>query len=185
MTLNAPQLELALRRTAERLSAAGIDGPIRLYLVGGSAALLSGLLHARTTAGVDVTAVDPDRAWADVRDAARAAAEELELPDSWLNDKCRIYAWRLPLGWLQRCARARAFGPLELWPLSRRDLVAAKIVSAPTRPHDLEDLRAIGPTDAELDFAEQNIDRLEREHLDPDKSFDDCRAILNALRGAT
>jgi hypothetical protein len=126
--------------------------------------------------------VDPDDAWRDVREAAKGVAQEMQLPATWLNDECRMYAWCLPPGWQARCRRARTFGPLEVWPLSRSDFVAAKVVSAPTRPQDIEDLRAVKPTESELDSAEANIDRLQREHLDPDQSFVDSRTILTELR---
>lgn len=184
MPLNAPLLEKALRDTAARLAYTNIRGPVRLYVVGGSAGMLSGVLAgSRVTADVDVTAIEPDAAWSMVRTAAQDAAKELELPETWLNDDCRVYAWRLPLGWRTRCAHAHTFGPLEVWLLDRCDFIASKTVSAPDRPQDLEDLRAAKPTLAELDFTGQHIDRLERETLDPDQSFDDARVILRALRG--
>jgi hypothetical protein len=184
MPLRANQLEQALRTTGVNLDALGIEVVVRLYLVGGSAGLLSGLLPAaRTTGDVDVSAVEPDDCWDAVRRAAARAAKELHLPETWLNDKCRIYGWSLPLGWKGRCHRIDRFGPLEVWAIDRQDFIAAKVVSAPRRPQDLEDLRAAGPTPEELLFAEENIDRIEREHLDPDASFEDARAILQALRG--
>jgi len=184
MALTVSQLERALQRTGERLHAHGVAGPVRLYIVGGSAGLLSGLLReTRMTGDVDVATVAPGAAWPDVCAAAAAVAKELLLPETWLNDKCRTYDWCLPLGWQERCGKARPYGPLEVWPLHRVDFVAAKLISAPGRPHDLEDLRAIEPSAEELDLAEEHINRLEREHLDPDHSFDDCREILAALRG--
>jgi hypothetical protein len=183
MALSGSQIEEALQKTGERLEVLGVEGPVRLYLVGGFAGMLSGLLSAsRSTGDVDVTMVDPAGAWSAVCEAANSVAEEMLLPETWLNDKCRMYAWCLPLGWRERCGRARNFGPLEVWLLHRQDFVATKVVSAPGRPHDIEDLEALSPSEAELGWAEENIDRLEREHLDPDYSFDDCREILRALR---
>ena len=184
MTLSASQLEEALRATGDRLDALGAEKIVRLYVVGGSAGLLSGLLSGtRTTGDVDVTTVEPDESWGDVCRAAQEVAKELDLPETWLNNKCRMYAWCLPLGWRERCERARSFGPLEVWLLDRRDFIAAKVVSAPSRPQDLEDLQAVKPTDEELEFTGEHIDRLEREHLDPDVSFDDARVVLESLRG--
>jgi len=184
MPLRANQLEQALRTTGVHFDALGIEVVVRLYLVGGSAGLLSGLLPAaRTTGDVDVSAVEPDDCWEVVSRAAARAAKELDLPETWLNDKCRIYGWSLPLGWKGRCHRVDRFGPLDVWAIDRQDFIAAKVVSAPRRPQDLEDLRAVGPTAEELLFAEEHIDRIEREHLDPDASFEDARAILQALRG--
>lgn len=184
MPLRASQLEQALRRTGVNLDALGIEVVVRLYLVGGSAGLLSGLLPAaRATGDVDVSAVEPDDCWDAVCRAAVRAAQELDLPETWLNDKCWIYGWSLPFGWEGRCHRIHRFGPLEVWAIDRQDFIAAKVVSAPRRPQDLEDLRAVRPTPEELSFTAEHIDRIEREHLDPDASFEDARAILQALRG--
>lgn len=64
MPLPASQLEQALRATGVHLDALGIEAVVRLYLVGGSAGLPSGLLPAaRTTGDVDVSAVDPADCW--------------------------------------------------------------------------------------------------------------------------
>jgi len=186
MTLKASQLERALRATGLQLAGGGADRRIRLYVVGGSAGLLGGLLsEARMTGDVDVTAVEPHDLWGEVCQAAKETAKELDLPESWLNDECRIYAWKLPLGWRDRCRRTHTFGRLEVWVLDRRDFIGVKVVSAPRRPQDLEDVRAVRPTEKELDFAEEHIDRLEQEHLDPDHSFEEARAIVRALRGGT
>lgn len=174
----------AAMRSASGQIPDGCPVPVRLYLVGGSAGLLSGLLsEARTTGDVDVTTIEPGKSWSDVLRAAQMVAKELDLPATWLNDKCRMYAWCLPLGWRERSERARTFGPIEIWLLNRRDFIAAKVVSAPSRPQDLEDLHAVRPTDEELAFTAEHIDRLEREHLDADVSLDDARAILESLRG--
>lgn len=96
-----------------------------------------------------------------------------------------MYAWCLPLGWKERCEPLRTFGPLEIWRINRQDFIAAKVVSAPSRPQDFEDLLAVGPSEEELAFAEENLDRVEQESPDPDQSFEDARAILDALRGET
>lgn len=102
---------------------------------------------------------------------------------TWLNGQCQMYAWCLPLGWRERCGRARTYGPLEVWLLDRRDFIAAKIVSSPQRPHDIEDVIAVKPTEAEFVFVENHLDRLTEESLDTDRTFEDARAILQSLRG--
>ncbi len=186
MTLDASQLDLSLRETGERLAASRSTGMVRLYLVGGSAGLLSGWLSgARSTGDVDITAVEPAEAWEAVTRAAAEVAAELGLPPTWLNDKCRMYAWCLPLGWKERCEPLRTYGPLEVWRISRQDFIAAKAVSAPNRPQDFEDLLAMKPTAEELEFVGRHLDRLEQESLDPDQSFEDARAIVASLRDAS
>lgn len=168
MTLDATQLDQALRETGDRLAAEGDEGTVRLYLVGGSAGLLSGWLSgARSTGDVDVTQAEPTEAWEAVIRAAAEVADELGLPATWLNDKCRAYAWCLPLGWKERCEPLRTFGPLEVWRINRQDFIAVKV------------------TAKELDFTDDHLDRLEQESLDPDQSFEDARAIVESLRGAS
>lgn len=184
MALDADQLDQALRATGGRLAADGVTGVVRLFLVGGSAGLLSGWLSgARSTGDVDVTLAEPVEEWETVIRAAAEVAEELGLPATWLNDKCRMYAWCLPLGWKGRSESLRTYGPLEVWRINRRDFIAAKVISAPRRPQDLEDLIAVKPTAEELDFTDEHLGRLERESLDPGQSFDDARAIVESLRG--
>lgn len=183
MVLRVHQIEQALDATGKRLTA---DGPksVKLYLVGGSAGLIAGWLpESRTTGDVDVTDSEPFEALESVLRAAAAVAKEQEFPETWLNNDCRIFRHYLPLGWRDRSQHRRTFGALEVFVLHRKDFIAAKIVSAPGRPQDLEDLRELKPTADELDFASENLDRLERESLDADASFDDSRSILEYLRG--
>ena len=49
MPLRATELEQALRATGARLDALGQEGPVRLYLVGGAAGVLAGLLPGART----------------------------------------------------------------------------------------------------------------------------------------
>lgn len=67
--------------------------------------------------------------------------------------------------------------------LSRIDLIATKVFSAPRRPQDLADLRDINPTPEELDWVLRHLDRLEAEDLDR-QTFDDQRAVVAGMRGA-
>ncbi|MFG0304594.1 MAG: DUF6036 family nucleotidyltransferase [Phycisphaerales bacterium JB040] len=184
MTLSASQLNEALRLTGDRLAQGDEGRRVRLYVVGGTAGLLSGWLAAsRSTGDVDVTRAEPNESWEAVRRAAVEVAKVLELPETWLNNECSVYAWCLPLGWEERCECVRTYGPLEVWRIGRQDFIAAKVVSAPNRPQDLEDLIAIGPSTGELDFTADHLDRLECESLDPDQTFEDARAILESLQG--
>jgi len=186
MTMDAFQLKRALRCTGAHLAKTGLTNTVRLYLIGGASGLLRGWLGPdRATVDIDVTTIVPIESWSAVRSAAAAVAEDLGLPQTWLNDDCRAFAWALPLGWKDRCARSDVFGPLEIWVLDRLDLIAIKVVSGPARPQDQADVCILAPTPHELDFVEQHIDRLEAEHLDPDRSFSGPRAILQSLRGNT
>lgn len=125
-----------------------------------------------------------DTSWNEVSEAAKEVAHSLKLPETWLNRDCSMYAWCLPLGWQSRCESVETFGPLEVTRIARIDLIAAKIMGAPKRPQDLEDLRDMNPAPAELDFVKEHIDRLESEDLDG-RDFADQRGILKVLRGGT
>lgn len=181
--LDAKLVTAALAATGEALTLHAVPGPIRLVIIGGVAGLLAGLLRpSRTTGDCDVMAIHPEHLWPAVASAAAEAAAKLGLPPGWLNRECRMYAWCLPLGWDGRCVQRGRFGPLEVVGASRADLIAMKIVSAPKRPQDLEDLRDLGPTAEDLALAEEHVSRLERESLHG-QEFVDQRSIIRALRG--
>lgn len=173
----------ALRATGDVLAARGRVEPIELVVAGGTAGLLGDLLSpSRTTGDCDVMWRGDLPTWGQVAQAAAAVAAQLDLPTTWLNRDCVTYAWTLLLGWRQRCEPVGVFGPLTVLRLSRIDLIATKVVGAPTRPQDVEDLIQIKPTTDELRVIAEHIDRLEAEDLDR-RSFDDQRAILRALGG--
>lgn len=173
----------ALRATGQLLSQQGLGHGFRLVVTGGTAGLLGGLLStSRTTGDCDVVGwIGREEDWRRVLAAAAEVAEQMRLPKTWLNDDCRIFGWCLPLGWMDRCVEVGRFGPLEVWRVARIDLIAAKVFSSPRRPQDLEDVRVMGPTAAELDHAERNIDRLEAEDLDG-RAFEGARAVVWSLR---
>jgi hypothetical protein len=173
----------ALRATGELLHSRGITTQLTIVIAGGTAGLLAGELHSpRTTDDCDVMWSKPRDQWPAIQSAAQEVAQSLQLPSTWLNHDSAFYEWTLPLGWDDRCEPIGTFGPLHILRLSRFDLIGTKVVGAPTRPQDLEDLEHIQPTAAELDQAAAHIDRLEAEHLDR-RSFDDQRAIIDYLRG--
>lgn len=152
----------ALKRTGDRL-AADLP-PITLYLVGGVSGMLMNLLPpSRTTGDCDVMVIDPDRAWEQVKAAAEAAADELGLKTDWLNGDSRMYAWQMPLGWQGRCKALGRYGPLRVLALSRKDLIASKIMGAPKRVQDRTDLQALKPTAEELGFVDEHLRRVEAE----------------------
>ena len=172
---------VAVRLTGEVLERRAFGRPISIVLAGGVAGLLAGFLRHRTTGDCDVLAVDQDADWALLAAAAEEAASVLGLPAKWLNRDCGQYAWCFPLGWRSRTHYVGSFGPLDVHRVSRFDLMAAKVVSGPKRPHDVLDVRSMRPSPEELDAIEAHLDRLSSEHLD---GFDHApqRAILQALR---
>lgn len=172
----------ALRATGSALGSAGPG--IRLCVCGGGAGLLAGLLKAtRTTGDRDVMWQGAKEDWRELVAAATAAAQELGLPANWLNRDSSTFAWCLPLGWVDRCESVGRFGRLGVVRLSRWDLIAAKVISAPRRPQDFQDLRDLQPTADELDRVIEHLDRLMAEHAGGE-AFDDQRTIVETLRSA-
>ncbi|MEQ9617420.1 MAG: hypothetical protein RLN60_05235 [Phycisphaerales bacterium] len=183
--MNGKQIIEALEAVGRLLEERGDKAIVRLFIAGGVAGLLGELLRgSRTTGDCDVMATIPEEAWRAVEDAARQVATDLGLPSEWLNKRASSFAWTLPLEWEGRCVPVGRFGPLDVRRVCRRDLIACKVVAAPKRPQDLEDLNDMAPTAEELDFVEAHLHRLESESLDRER-YDDRRAILDTLRGAT
>jgi len=175
----------AIRITGAYLDGQGITKPIRIIIADGVAGLLGQYLNqSRTTADCDVLNNVDDESWDLLQEAVAKVAGELDLPKGWLNRESRIYQNCFALGWEDRAVEIGRFGPLDVRIISRKDLIASKIVSAITRQYDLEDLQAIKPTEQELDFVSDHLDRLEAEDLDA-KCYDKERAILDSLRGGT
>ena len=139
------------------------------------------LSESRTTTDCDVLNDVDDEAWDVLREAVAKVAVELDLPEAWLNRESRIYQDCFAFGWEERAVAIGQFGPLDVRIISRKDLIASKMFSAITRQYDLEDLQAIKPTEQELNFASDHLDRLEAEDLDG-KCYDKERAILDSLR---
>ncbi|MFC1543928.1 DUF6036 family nucleotidyltransferase [Gemmatimonadota bacterium] len=139
----------ALRRLAQ----IGVKG--RLILAGSAAAILSEWV-SRTTEDVDVIAATPKLS--QIRKAIAQVAEELDLPEDWLNDAA--VAWRdyLPPGFLQRTERIGRFEDLEVLRISRQDFILLKLIAF--RPQDLEDLRELKPTATELQHCRQYLSRI-------------------------
>ncbi|MEZ6188712.1 MAG: DUF6036 family nucleotidyltransferase [Planctomycetota bacterium] len=167
----------AIRDALARLGQA-LAAPVDLFVVGGSAGLLSGELGgSRTTGDCDVVQVDPAGAWSEVQRGALEVARGLGLPDAWLNRDSRHFKHLLALGWRERCG-VEEFGRVRVHYLSRPDLIAAKVAAG--RPQDFDDLVALRPSAEERAFAHAHLDRLEQEALGGD-SYDANRSLLDSL----
>ena len=182
-SMDVQQVRRTLTRVGVVLSSDNTFPPVTLVLAGGAAGMLGGLLStSRVTIDCAVMWSDAGDAWDRLERAAVQVASELRLMDSWLNRKCRIFAGNLALDWWDRCEPVGIFGVLTVKRISRLDLLASKIVSAPRRPQDLKDIVSMAPTESELDLLEQHIDRVESEDLDR-TSFEKQRKIIGTLRG--
>jgi len=119
--------------------------------------------------------LDPDNEWESVKAAAEAIRPKLGLPENWLNRESQVFGWQMPLGWRQRCEHFADFGPLRVMTLSRQDLITAKVMGAPKRMQDRQDLDALRPSQEDLTFVDQHLRQVEIEtepgHCDPQKDF--------------
>lgn len=178
-TQGHPDILQAVARTGEVLIEEWQGEAVRLVIAGGVAGLLNGL--ARATLDCDVLSCSDDEQWERIVAAAVQVAAEFDLPKTWLNRDCSNYSDSFPLGWEGRAERVDQYGPLEVYRISRIDLVSSKLVSSPKRPQDIEDIRELKPTAEELSLAEGHLDRLSAEHLD---GFDYApqRVVLEVLR---
>ena len=156
---------------------------VRIVLAGGVAGLFAGLLSAaRTTTDCDVMAVESEADWHILAACAAEVADTLGLAPTWLSRDCAAFARALPLGWRQRTEAVGEFGLLRVERPSRFDLLGSKLLGAPRRPQDLEDLVRIAPTGEELAALHDHLDRAAREDLSG-TTFDAQRAVLRALVG--
>ena len=174
----------ALAETGRHMADLTDVEPIRVMVCGAVAGILGGDLSGqRQTLDCDVIASDPRDGFANVAQAAAEVAEELDLKPQWLNQDSSMYAHLLPLGWKTRLQRIDRFGPLEVMIVGRRDLLALKLMGAPQRPQDLDDLEEMKPTKAELDFLRDYLDQQEAESV-AREIYDLQRALLDDLRGS-
>jgi Nucleotidyltransferase of unknown function (DUF6036) len=129
-----------------------------VLVVGGSGLLLLGYI-TRTTRDVDVVAFRQDGEFREasslpgpLRDAAAATARAFGLSDDWLNTgPANLMFFGLPEGYQDRL-QVSTYGGLTIHAAGRADQIALKLYAATdaTRLRDLDDLRAINPSEAEL-----------------------------------
>ena len=164
--LSKDSIDRAFGLLSGRLDLAGAE-PVRLVVCGGSALIAMGL-RLRTTNDADVVAmldaagqlVSPDPLPASLLAAVAQVARDLGLNENWLNngpssDEGGLFQMGLPAGFAGRLC-ARVFGPrLTVHFIGRVDQIHFKLFAAADRedPTHLDDLRALNPTDAELEAA--------------------------------
>ena len=163
MSYQYEQFDQALRLLNGRLSLAGAP-PCHLVVCGGTALLATGLIK-RVTRDVDIVAladeagnlIDPAPLPPFLVKAAREVAENLGLPDDWLNngpssDDGGLFRLGLPIGFAGRVTW-RGYGDnLTVGFISRFDQIHFKLYAAVDRMggYHATDLEALAPTDEEL-----------------------------------
>ena len=140
---------------------------IGLVICGGSALIAMGL-RQRTTRDADVVAlmnqagelVNPAPLPPALVEAATQVGRDLGLGVNWLNNgpssgEGGLYQMGLPAGFISRLTR-RVLGPrLTVYFIGRLDQIHFKLYAAADQrdPTHIEDLRALYPTDPELEAA--------------------------------
>lgn len=163
MSFQFEQFDQALRLLSGRLALAG--SPTYNLVVCGGTALVANELVIQATRDVDIVAmVDADGNLVDpaplpelLVEAAKVVAEDLGLPDDWLNNgpssgEGGLFRMGLPDGFLDRVTW-KAFGDnLTVGFIGRYDQIHFKLYAAVDQmvSYHASDLQALDPSDAEL-----------------------------------
>lgn len=158
--MNRQEIVQALKQLGKKLE---VDVEIT---VAGGAALLMAFDLDRGTVDVDAVEAIPglDESF---RRAVREVADELELAPTWLNDSVKGYREVLASGYRERRRHLGDFNRLQVYALGRRDLILLKLFAM--RAQDIEDLRSLEPTENEIEFVRENLERLSR--VRPDRAL--------------
>ena len=164
--LDASRLDQALETVSIRLRD-NRGEPQEIVVCGGSALILTGAV-ARTTQYVDIVALaspqgllSPDPLPKALERAAVEAAEDLGLPDNWLNNgpsrgEGGLYQMGLPEGLQDRWATRRYGSHLTVHFIDRLDQIHFKLYAAADRGgYHVEDLLALEPNPDEMIAAAQ------------------------------
>jgi hypothetical protein len=154
-------LDLALGSLAIRLDQ-NQAAPVELVVCGGSALILTALV-TRTTRDVDVVALvrhqalcSPAPLPGDLQRAVCEVAEDLALPDTWLNngpsrDEGGLFQLGLPEGLADRLTRKVYGERLTVHSIGRLDQIYFKLyAAADIGGYHITDLLALQPSDEEL-----------------------------------
>lgn len=154
-------LEQALTLLERRLSQ-GKNSPLELVICGGSA-LIATRLVIRTTKDLDILAlmdsnsnlIDPSPLPSYLISAAKVVAQNLNLPEDWLNTgPADLFRMGLPEGFENRLI-CHVIGPyLKVHFISRLDQIHFKLYASVDRGgYHIEDLLTLDPSEDELIIA--------------------------------
>jgi hypothetical protein len=163
---DATQLDRAFETISIRLRENGAE-PKEIVVCGGSALILTGAV-VRTTRDVDIVALasplglfSPDPIPDDLARAAVETAEDLGLPNGWLNNgpsrgEGGLFQMGLPEGLRSRLHTRQYGSHLTVHLINRLDQIHFKLYAAADRGgYHVEDLLALEPTSDEMAVAAQ------------------------------
>jgi hypothetical protein len=155
------------------------SGEVELVIVGGAAAILTGLLTRRVTCDCDV-AIHSREAWGAIDRAARDVARDQGLSPDWLNAEFQQVAHRMPERWRDRCRSVGTYGVVTVVAVGRSDFIAMKIIAG--RAEDIADLRELKMTADEAAFVRGYLDILQERHARREtEKIRDARELLEVL----
>jgi hypothetical protein len=161
-----PKRGLGERQLRGAIAALGarLDFPdeVEVVLVGGAAAILTGVLRDRVTVDCDVVSHQPRAAGGALHAAAQRVAREQRLPADWFNAETETLAHRLPDGWRRRSIVVGRFGRITIVAIGRADLIAMKFIAG--RAADIEDLGRLAVTAEEAEFVRAYLHALAERH---------------------
>ena len=116
-------------------------------IIGGAAMQLLGLTE-RVTKDCDVLS---PKITSELKKAANEFGKVYGLPENWLNNGPETLIRDLPADWQKNLASLYQGKNLKLWTLSRLDFLRSKLFAFLDRGIDLEDLKKLKPTKAEIE----------------------------------
>lgn len=133
---------------------------VEIVIGGGSALLLQDLQHRGTD---DCDTIHAQPRLASIRRYIEEVAEEMDLSPVWLNDAAKSFAEILPPSAPDYFEDVAQYGRLRVRHVGRLNLIFMKFASL--RPVDMQDLEVMEPTEEEIDYVREELDRVAR--LDP------------------
>lgn len=135
-------------------------------ICGGAALILQGLSRgSRVTADIDVVAPEIDK---ELKDIAIEVSEELGLTERWLNSDPKGLVKDLSNGWDRKILKVYSASNLEIYSISRQDLIFSKFWAYCDRQKDENDLIDLQVTELELNIAVKKTKMMDANEIWPD-----------------
>lgn len=115
-------------------------------ICGGASIILQGLSN-RPTMDIDVVSPQIDQ---QLKSISIFVADILGLRHGWLNSNASVFVDDFEPGWESRVEQIFVGQNLEVFTVSRQDLLLSKFCAELDRGFDLEDIKSLAPTPQEL-----------------------------------